>query len=205
VRSELGLAPDDIFILQPTRIVPRKGIEHAIKLVERLKDPKYKLVISHEAGDEGWEYHELISEMAHESGIDIRFIDHRVGDVRQYDLEGRKIYTLWDLYQHADFVTYPSLYEGFGNAFLEALYFKVPILVNRYSIFARDIEPRGFRLPVMDGFITNEVVEEVRRLLEDSDYREDVVEHNFQVARNYYSYDTLKNSLHTLVNNIGLT
>ena len=30
VREELGLEPDDYFILQPTRIVPRKGIEHAI-------------------------------------------------------------------------------------------------------------------------------------------------------------------------------
>lgn len=202
VREEIGLEPDDVFILQPTRIVPRKGIEHAIKLVERLGDPRYKLVISHEAGDEGMEYQSLINEMACESGVDIRFLEHRVGDVRQLDLDGRKIYTLWDLYQHADFVTYPSLYEGFGNAFLEALYFKVPILVNRYSIFARDIEPRGFKLPVMDGFITTSVVEEVRRLLEDQLYRKHVVDHNFDLARRYYSYDVLRNSLHALVTHV---
>ena len=30
VREEIGLEPDDLFFLQPTRIVPRKGIEHAI-------------------------------------------------------------------------------------------------------------------------------------------------------------------------------
>ena len=47
----------------------------------------------------------------------------RVGEVRQRDSEGRKVYTLWDLYHHADFVTYPSTYEGFGNALLEAIYF----------------------------------------------------------------------------------
>ena len=35
-RKELGLAEDDIFILQPTRIVPRKGIEMAIQLVARI-------------------------------------------------------------------------------------------------------------------------------------------------------------------------
>jgi glycosyltransferase involved in cell wall biosynthesis len=36
-------------------------------------------------------------------------------------------------------VTYLSGYEGFGNAFIEAIYFKKPIIVNRYSIFVEDI------------------------------------------------------------------
>jgi hypothetical protein len=51
-----------------------------------------------------------------------------VGETRQLDSEGQKVYTLWDLYPHAALVTYPSLYEGFGNAFLEAVYFRVPLL-----------------------------------------------------------------------------
>jgi hypothetical protein len=59
--------------------------------------------------------------------------------------------SLWDVYPHADFITYPSLYEGFGNAFLEAIYFKKPLLINRYAIFVRDIEPKGFDLITMDG------------------------------------------------------
>lgn len=202
VRKEIGLTPTDVMILQPTRVVPRKGIEHAVKLVEMLGDPRYKLVISHEAGDEGWEYHDMIRDMAKESGVDVRFLAHRVGDVRQYDLDGKKIYTLWDLYQHADLVTYPSLYEGFGNAFLEALYFKVPILVNRYSIFARDIEPRGFKLPVMDGFITRKVVEDVRRLIEDKEYREKTMDENYAIARHCYSYTVLRSCLQTLTANL---
>jgi hypothetical protein len=36
VRQELGLAEDDIFILQPTRIVPRKGIEMANNQILKL-------------------------------------------------------------------------------------------------------------------------------------------------------------------------
>ena len=42
---------------------------------------------------------------------DMRIVTDRVGEVRQRDSEGRKVYTLWDLYHHADFVTYPSTYE----------------------------------------------------------------------------------------------
>ncbi len=202
VRTQIGLAPDDVMILQPTRIVPRKGIEHAIKLVQMLGDPKYKLVISHEAGDEGVEYRNMLAELAHESGVDLRFIATRVGERRKLNEEGKKVYTLWDLYPHAALITYPSLYEGFGNAFLEALYFKVPILVNRYAIFVRDIEPKGFRLPVMEGFLTRKVVDEVRRLVEDAPYRSRVVEDNYRLARRFYSYSVLRRSLRTLITNI---
>ncbi len=202
VRSEIGLAPDDIMILQPTRIVPRKGIEHAIKLVQSLENPKCKLVVSHEAGDEGLEYMHALRQLAHESGVDVRFISTRISDVRQRDHEGKKVYTLWDLYPHADLVTYPSLYEGFGNAFLEAIYFRVPMVVNRYAIFSRDIEPKGFRLIVMEGLVTRRVVEEVRQVLEDRAFWEELVEHNYQTAARYFSYQVLRRKLRAMIANV---
>lgn len=203
VRRELGLADDDIFILQPTRIVPRKGIEHAIKLVSMLGTKRCKLVISHDAGDEGYEYKHMLEELAREDGVDIRFIGDRVSEVRQRDARGRKIYTLWDLYPHADLVTYPSTYEGFGNALLEAIYFKKPLVINRYSIFVEDIEPKGFQFAQIDGFITKDVRLKVERILEDPEYRNQMVEHNYKVARRYYSYSVLRRSLRTLLT--GLT
>ncbi len=202
VRKEIGLTEDDVFILQPTRIVPRKGIEHAIKLVAMLDDPRYKLVISHDAGDEGYEYKHMLEELAREEGVQLVFIGDRVSEVRQYDSQGRKLYTLWDLYPHADLVTYPSTYEGFGNALLEAIYFKKPIVINRYSIFIEDIEPKGFQLAVIDGFITRAVVEQVQRLLSDAAHREAVVEHNYEVANRYFSYSVLRRSLRTILTNL---
>lgn len=202
VRESLGLKPGDVMILQPTRIVPRKGIEHAIKLVQMLGDPKYKLVVSHEAGDEGLEYHQMLSEMAEDMGVDLLFVATRVGERRQLDADGNKIYTLWDLYPHAGLITYPSLYEGFGNAFLEAVYFKIPVVLNRYAIFARDIEPKGFRLPVMQGFVSSRIVAEVRRLLEDQAYRDSIVDHNYRLGKRFYSYSVLRRGLRTLITNI---
>ena len=202
LRRDLDLAPTDIILLQPTRVVPRKGIEHSIKLVQMLGNPAYKLLVSHEAGDEGFEYRNMLAELARQSGVDLRFVATRVGEVRQIDRDGRKVYTLWDLYREAALVTYPSLYEGFGNALLEAIYFKVPILVNRYAIFGRDIEPKGFRCPVMDGFLTTEIVAEVRRILEDPDHRHAMVEHNYEVARRHYGYTELRRCLRTLIGNL---
>lgn len=202
IRTEIGLGPDDVMIFQPTRVVPRKGIEHAIDLVRMLNNPKYKLVVSHEAGDEGLEYRNVISEYARRDGVDLRFFATRVSDSRQLNSEGKKMYTLWDLYAHADFVTYPSLYEGFGNALMEAIYFKLPVLVNRYAIFGRDIEPKGLRIPIMEGFLTQSIVDEIRRLLENPDYRREVVDYNYSIAGRYYSFDVLRRSLRTLITNI---
>ena len=204
VRSEIGLTAEDKFILQPTRVVPRKGIEHSVTLLRRLRDPRCKLVISHQSGDEGAEYLEQISELALDEQVDLRFFGERVADLRQYDNHCRKIYVLADLYPHADLVCFPSLYEGFGNALLEAIYFRVPILVNRYDVYERDIEPKGFRLPTMQGFIDRKVVTEVQRLLDDADYRSELVDHNYRIATKYFSYRALRYGLQSLIRNIRI-
>lgn len=195
IRKEIGISEDDFLILQPTRIVPRKGIEHAIKLVGLLDDDRYKLVISHDAGDEGLDYKHQLEEMARQEGVDLRFFAARIGEVRQVDHLGNKIYTLWDIYKHADLMTYPSTYEGFGNALLEAVYFKVPVVINRYSIYVQDIEPKGFKLIEMDGFITQKLLDEVRRVIEDKEHRKSIVDHNYKIARRFYSYTALRRVL----------
>jgi glycosyltransferase involved in cell wall biosynthesis len=202
VRQELGLDPDDLFILQPTRVVPRKGIEQSIKLVSLLKNPKCKLVISHEAGDEGYEYYGMLKQLAKEEGVDLRLVADRVGEVRQRDSKGRKVYTLWDLYPHADFVTYPSIYEGFGNALLEAVYFRKPVLINRYSIFVRDIEPKGFRLLTMDGFVSPSLADHVLRVLHNESYRNEMVNHNYEIARQFYSYSVVRSNLRAFISSL---
>lgn len=199
VRKELNLEEDDFFILQPTRVVPRKGIEQAIKMISLLKNPKCKLIISHEAGDEGYEYLHMLEQLAKEENVDMRIVADRVGEVRGRDKDNRKIYTLWDLYHHADFVTYPSTYEGFGNALLEAVYFRKPVLINRYSIFIRDIEPLGFDFLTMDGFVTPSQTEEVNEILTNSKKRKKMVDHNYQVAKKFYSYSVVRGILKTAI------
>ena len=87
-REEIGLKDDDVFILQPTRIVPRKGIEHAIKLVSKLNDPRCKLVISHDAGDEGYEYQHMLEHLAEDEGVDMRIVADRVSERRQRNAKG---------------------------------------------------------------------------------------------------------------------
>jgi len=201
LREIIGVRPDDIVILQPTRIVQRKGIEHAIDLVKDLNDPRCKLVISHEAGDEGFEYAEWLKKEAKENGVDLRLFSIRMRDPWNDQSTLKSKYTLLDVYPCSNFVTYPSLYEGFGNAFLEATYFKKPMLINRYATFVRDIEPKGFDLIVMDGFLTERNVHEVKEALFSSERREKMVNHNYEVATRYYSYSVLERWLNNLLAN----
>ena len=51
----------------------------------------------------------------------------------------------------------------------------------------------------MDGFVSRKVVKEVGRILEDPDYRHELVEHNYQVARPYYGYPVLRHGLRLLI------
>lgn len=200
-RKSIGLKPDDIIILQPTRIVQRKGIENAIELVNELKDPRCKLVISHEAGDEGFEYPEWIQEYAHEHQVDLRLVKTKISGLRSNHKENKDHFSLLDIYPHADFITFPSLIEGFGNAFLEAVYFKKPILINRYETFVRDIEPLGFDLAVMDGFLSKKTVGHVQKILESHEEKEKMVNWNYEVAKRHYSYSVLRKHLNTLMIN----
>lgn len=204
-RQALGLAPEDKIILQPTRVVQRKGIEHAIDLVRALADPHFKLVITHEAGDEGYAYVEWLESQARDCGVDLRMapvsLEDPWADSGSGKMDTENGYTLWDIYDQADLVTYPSLYEGFGNAFLEAVYLKKPILINRYETFIRDIEPLGFKLVTMDGFLAKSTVQHVRTLLASPDLCADMAAHNYKVAADNFSYRTLEERLDVVMRN----
>ena len=89
-------------------------------------------------------------------------------------------------------------------ALLEAIYYRVPIVVNRYSVFVRDIEPKGFHIPAIDGLIHRNVVEEVRKIFNDPVYRHQMVDHNYEIAKKYYSYRVLRYGLQTLIKNIQI-
>lgn len=198
-RTEIGLDDDDIMVLNPTRIIDRKGIEYAIELVKELNNSRYKLVISHEGGDEGLTYEESIKNDARKNGVDLRLYKARISDPLSITANNHSGYSLWDIYPCADFITYPSLQEGFGNGLLEAIYFKKPILINRYATFIRDIEPKGFNFVVMNRFITPEIVEQVKGILESPEKKRKIVNLNYNIASRHYSFRDLQEYLHSLI------
>ncbi len=197
-REALGVAPNEALILQPTRIIQRKGIEVAIELTKRIGVPA-RLVVSHAGGDEGDDYEERVREFAALLAVPVRFEAEIVAPERGTTADGRPIYALDDVYPNADLVTYPSSIEGFGNAFLEAIYHRRPIVVNRYSTYELDIRPKGFRVVELDNYVSSAAVAEARRLIEDHDLAAAWADVNYGLARRYFSFTVLRHRLEALL------
>ena len=169
LRADLQIEPGEHFFLQQTRPLQRKGIEYAVELIRRL-EVEARLVISHAGGDEGDEYVKHMRVIADLMNVRVNFVSDIIKTERGRTKDGRKIYTLDDVYPRADLVTYPSLLEGFGNAFLEAVYHRRPIFMNNYTIYSIDIKPKGFRAVEFTGFVTEKTVKEVQKVLSDPEY-----------------------------------
>ncbi|WP_420632240.1 glycosyltransferase [Candidatus Leptofilum sp.] len=189
-RQAIGLAGDDWLILQPTRVVPRKGIELSIELLHQLNDPRAKLVITHKAGDEGLGYLHELEALAKAKNVVLIYSGDIVDDQRRQE-GGQKIYSLWDTYPHANLVAYPSFIEGFGNALIETIYFRLPAVVNRYPVYAADIGPLGFHFAEIEWEMTPETVETVRGWLENAETAVPATTHNYKLATQHFSYQTL--------------
>jgi glycosyltransferase involved in cell wall biosynthesis len=198
IRADLQIAPDEYFFLQPTRPLQRKGIEYAVELIRRL-DVKARLVISHAGGDEGDEYVKHMRTLAKLMNVQVNFVSDIIKMERGTTKDGRKIYTLDDVYPAADLVTYPSLLEGFGNAFLEAVYHRRPIFMNNYTIYSIDIKPKGFQAVEFTGFVTDETVKHVQKVLSDRELAEEMTEHNYKLGKQFYSFTVLEQQLRVLL------
>lgn len=184
LRRIAGIGPELRILLQPTRVIPRKSIDTTIDLAARLGD--CVVVITHEEGDEGEGYGQALQDHADVLGVDLRFV-HADG------IDGAP--TLADAYAAADLVVYPSRIEGFGNALIEAFFFRRPVLVRRYPVYRTDIAPTGVQALEMDEYLTGEVVAAARRWLEDPDASSAAIAANYRIGERLFSMETAQSVL----------
>jgi glycosyltransferase involved in cell wall biosynthesis len=177
-RAAAGLSVSDVVVLQSTRMIPRKGIEDTLELVHRLADDKIRVVVTHPEPDEGVAYVDHLVATADRLGVDFRITP--VGPGTGVELA--------DAYAAANLVTYPSRIEGFGNALLEAFYYKRPVLVNRYPVYTADIGPKGVAAIEMAGAITDGVVAAAAGWLSDPAAWAGAVEMNYEIGLRHYSF-----------------
>ncbi|MGF9713552.1 MULTISPECIES: glycosyltransferase family 4 protein [Paenibacillus] len=230
-RQVIGVKENDILLLQATRIAERKAIELAIDLaaeigkpenLKRLKErPLYDGRIMGEDGEivlvlaglqeASPKYIEGLNRRAAAQNVKLLYVNEWI-EATRVTKDGKKIYSLWDAYVHADFVTYPSVLEGWGNQFLEGLYAKKPMAVYEYPVFGTDIKPYGFHIVSLgnehrvdaeglvhiDGELMAKAGQEVIRYLLDGEFRSACMEHNFELGKEHLSYEALKKMLASL-------
>jgi glycosyltransferase involved in cell wall biosynthesis len=227
LRQRIGLRENDIFILQATRIVTRKGIELAIDFVNALGSPARRaklkadglysgkvfsddsrivfVLAGYVLDDVTGRYASLLADKAKDVGIEALFIEDLIGE-RRATRNGEKIYSLWDTYVHADFVTYPSLWEGWGNQLLEAVRAKLPILLFEYPVYEADIKEKGLKVVSLGNRIAGrdqrglvtiapEVIESAADqavdLLTNASQRQAIVTHNYKIGKKHFSMEAL--------------
>ena len=118
-RHGVGSGP---FILAVSRLEPRKNY---VRLIQAFHAARHSAGLPHRlviGGSKGWLYDDIFAEVQR---LGLTDWVHFPGFIAEEDLPA--------LYSAADFVAYPSLYEGFGLPIIEALACGTPVLTGNNS------------------------------------------------------------------------
>jgi glycosyltransferase involved in cell wall biosynthesis len=225
LRSRYSIQPHDVVLLLGARIVPNKQTELAGHLTAVLQSLRQEMIGKRL-------YHgEVFSDRSRVVLVlagrpERAFIDYQKklfklfdtlkiiwiyagDDVRPYRSEDEGLYALYpDSYAMADFVLYPTGWEGFGNQLLEALAAELPVVVFEYPVFKEDIAPKGVRvvslgdtlLPERDKMglvgippeVLTRAAREIIAILTSPERLRSIANHNVMVGKRYFSFDVLR-------------
>lgn len=212
---------DAIFLLQHTRIVPRKKIELALDFAFRLENKFLQngqrkltiLLVSGHSGDEQVKYKEFLIDyyanllqLNPESNVLLIMGENIILSHRDIIVD-KKYYNFYEIpsiiSSYGGMGTYFSEVEGFGNNLLEMISFGLPVVINKYNIFKKDIESLGFDLPaVEDGLITEELIDKAYEILCNPKIRNGMVKHNLKILDEKLDHKIIAEKLVPLLKNI---
>ena len=204
LHEHLGFSVTDLFLYQITRIVKRKGIEMAVQLLDKLNDKKIKLIITgNYADDAGNHYFNELQDLIHDLALSdrVRFAYDLFQNKGLIPSNGNVLFSLSDAYAHATACTYFSTYEGFGNAFVEAVLARKPVFVNNYKpVYMPDIGSKGFKTVMLENnVLTDQALQDMDEIIHDPQLAREIGEYNFELGKKYFSYDTLREKLEELI------
>lgn len=218
ILEKAGIRKNDIVFLQATRVVKRKAIELAIDTLSELQKninnyigkeiytgkkitEDSKIILLMPGLDEEPSYKELLIKHAKEKEVNTIFCNELLEEIRD---EEKGTFSLWDFYAISDFITYPSVLEGFGNQFLEGIFAKKPLLVYEYPVYEKDIKKNGFEIVSLgnnakyinkkyevDNSIIKNAASKMLDILFDKERAINIIEKNFELGKKFYSYKTL--------------
>ncbi len=232
--ANFGLKENDVIVLQATRIASRKAIELAIDFVKNLSQQKPKFVnktlyngkkitkdsniiflLAGYAEKDSWKYKEKIEEKIKKEKIKAKFI-HQFVDAKRSRDGRKKIYSLWDCFTFADLVTFPSLWEGWGNQFIETVFAKKPIVVFEYPVFQADIKKEGYKVISLGSKLARKTKEglvkikkvKIAKAVDEaisiltSPETSQLLNDNFEIGKKYHSLKVLENHLKNLLKTV---
>lgn len=229
LRKYFGIAKNDLVVLQATRIVPRKAIENTIYFVRFLekylrkqtpikingklfgKTNRVFLLSSNFYEADCLEYYRQLKILAEKLEVNALWKASNFASRRE-QIDGRKTFGFWDAYIFADLVAYPSVWEGFGNQFLETIFFRKLPIVFEYPVFKKDIKKEGYEyvslgnkvkkksgLQLIPQTTIQQAAQETIRILKNPEKIRAITTKNFKIAQKHHDTSHLAKDLEQIL------
>jgi glycosyltransferase involved in cell wall biosynthesis len=170
-RKELGIPESGVVLVSIGRLIKRKALDDLLRALARLGEPAIRLLIIGEGPERV-----SLEELSRSLGVSeqVSFLGAIWGERKFQYLAAADVFVL------------PSLHEGFGLVFLEAMYCGLPVVASDtggQTDFLRDGKT-GFLTPVGD---LGTLAERIGRLAGDEALRRRMGEFNREYVRRFHS------------------
>lgn len=233
LREKYSIRRDDIVLFVGARIVPNKQIELAGHLTATLQslqqemvgrklyngevfsnESRVVLVLAGRPERSFAAYQKKLFNLLDMLEITWLYVGNDVCPLR---LEEAGLYALYpDMYSMADFVLYPTGWEGFGNQLLEAFAAAVPVAVFEYPVFREDIAPKGVKvvslgdtilsgrgsvsLVQLPAEVLDRAAHEIIAILTSRDVYQSITAHHNRIGKKYFGFNVLRAHLLDAIN-----
>ncbi len=213
---------ETVLFLQHTRIVKRKRIDLAIDFVFKIacclqEDEINKaivLLISGHSGDEDDEYVKFLKQHYQKRQkehaflklpVILNFAEKFILPTREIIVD-RKFYCFKDIpaivAKYGGIGTYFSEVEGFGNNLFEMVSMGMPVVINEYSVYKKDIKKLGFDfISVNNGIITDAFIKQAYSLIKDPQKAKKMILHNLKVLEKKLNHKVMAKKLCPIIIN----
>ena len=166
MKDELNINNEFIIGSVGRMFIAQKGFDILIRAFKQIldKDIKIKLVLVGSGKDE-----KLLKDLATSLNIQKHVI------FTGYKEDAYKYMKMMDLF------IMPSLYEGFGNVYLEAMYMEVPCIISKYVPSLEIAGNSAFKIKPSE----EEIVDAVLYLMENRKRREDMVKEGKRIIQSF--------------------
>lgn len=225
IRKKFKMASEDIVLMAAARIVPNKQTElagHLTAMLEKKRSllenktlyngekftsqNKIVFVLAGRPEKAFLDYQNQLYSLFDELKINWMYIGDSVRPNR--DIEKGLFALHPDVYVLADFVLYPTGWEGFGNQLLEAFASELPVTLFEYPVFKEDIGPKGTQVVSLgdtllsdEGLVTiseeilAKAADEMIDILTDAEKYRSIVKNNREIGKKYFSFDVMRDHL----------
>ena len=112
----------------------------------------------------------------------LKFVEDNNLNQRIHFLSGLSLNEMAAIYQSAEMMIYPSIYEGFGIPILEALFCKIPVITTKDGCFSESGGSHSYYINPLD---VNELTQAIKHIQSDKDLRERMIEKGQQHAQKF--------------------